>query len=341
MAKEANKRANNVLKYLRWRNTDAAGNSPTSYRGEVFDTAFGAEIQGIQVWHPADRGQAGHFGAETFVWSWRVWLASLDVVDLDWILGGSHVIAVGCGPFPHTIDPRPGMAGPVWDFTLVLAADPALVGSEQRTVWLHPSANGDLKCMSDDSAPNRFARWYEVRSKGMSEQLRALYPTLGSRKYPRGPGQQIGDQEARARLLGGVCGGAAATALVVAASASSSAACAVAVGDADGGPALQLQPAAASSGTAAHAAAAGTTAMPVIAPLPPPAKALPASLPLAPLDFFEYLNPEQTRARWCGFELEMWDGKIYSFWKGRWWQLTGPSVRVTRYSPDLYQWSEW
>ena len=95
MAKEANKRANNVLKYLRWRNTDAAGNSPTSYRGEVFDTAFGAEIQGIQVWHPADRGQAGHFGAETFVWSWRVWLASLDVADLDWIVGGSHVIAVG------------------------------------------------------------------------------------------------------------------------------------------------------------------------------------------------------------------------------------------------------
>ncbi len=44
MAKEANKRANNVLKYRRWRNTGAAGNSPTSYRGDVFDTAFGAEI---------------------------------------------------------------------------------------------------------------------------------------------------------------------------------------------------------------------------------------------------------------------------------------------------------
>ena len=175
---------------------------------------------------------------------------------------------------------------------LALAPDPALVGSEQRMVWLHPSANGDLKCMSDDSAPNRFARWYEVRSKGLSEQLRALYPTLGPRKYPRGPRQQIGDQEARARLLGGACGGAGAIALVVVAVsqpvASSSAACAVAAGDADGGPplgsALPTQAGASSSGTSAHAVAASTTAMPVHAPLPPPAKALPPSLPLAPLD---------------------------------------------------------
>jgi hypothetical protein len=54
----------------------------------------------------------------------------------------------------------------------------------------------------------------------------------------------------------------------------------------------------------------------VTAPLPPPAKALPASLPLAPLDFFEYINPEQTRARWCGFELEMWDGNSTVFGRG-------------------------
>jgi hypothetical protein len=56
--------------------------------------------------------------------------------------------------------------------------------------------------------------------------------------------------------------------------------------------------------------------MPVPAPLPPVPKALPSTLPLAPLAFFEYLNPEQTRARWCGFELGMWDGKYIQLLEG-------------------------
>ena len=75
MAKEANKRANNVLKYLRWRNTDAAGNSPTTYRGEVFDTAFGADIQQIAakqvIFMP--KPAFGHGGSGLQVWMMQIW----------------------------------------------------------------------------------------------------------------------------------------------------------------------------------------------------------------------------------------------------------------------------
>ena len=86
-AKEANKRANNVLKCLRWRNTDVAGNSPSTYRGEVFDTAFGAETPGMQVSHPADRGQAGHLAPQLVlglggyglrVWMMQIWSGYLE-----------------------------------------------------------------------------------------------------------------------------------------------------------------------------------------------------------------------------------------------------------------------
>ena len=105
------------------------------------------------------------------------------------------------GNSKHTQVPRPGMPGPIWDSYVALAH--ALAGSDHRVVWLHPSSQVDLKCMSDDSAGGRYARWYAFRATGMSQQLRVVYPTLGPRKYPRGPQPQTGYDEARARLLGG------------------------------------------------------------------------------------------------------------------------------------------
>ena len=82
----------------------------------------------------------------------------MNPVDLNWILGGGHVVAASCGTLQGSVDPRPGMLGPVWDFYVVVEQVLALAGAEQRVVWLHPSAHGDLKCMSDDSAGDRCAR---------------------------------------------------------------------------------------------------------------------------------------------------------------------------------------
>ena len=77
-AKEANQKANNVLKYLRWRNTDVNGISPAGYRGESFDLHSGAVLQAIQVWEPAASGQGGKWGQDTFDWSWREWLGHVN-----------------------------------------------------------------------------------------------------------------------------------------------------------------------------------------------------------------------------------------------------------------------
>ena len=110
-------------------------------------------------------------------------------------------------PLRDLTDTRTGTFSPVWDMDVGLAVELALAGSEQRSVWLHPSPQGGWKCTSDDSEPNRYARWWEVRFKGVSEQLRALYPTIGPRKYPRGLQHKIGHEEARALLLGGVTSG--------------------------------------------------------------------------------------------------------------------------------------
>ena len=119
-AKMANLQANMVLKYLRWRNTDSEGISPPGYRGEVFDLVAGAVLHGVRVWQPDARGQGGRFGEDVFDWSWRHWLANVHHADLNWILGGGHVVGAGCGPLQGSRDPRPGLPGPIWDFYVVL-----------------------------------------------------------------------------------------------------------------------------------------------------------------------------------------------------------------------------
>ena len=59
--------------------------------------------------------------------------------------------------------------------------EPALAAGEHRIVWAHPYSDGDLNQMSDESEVDRYAHWGAAKRAGMSEQFRALYPTLGSR----------------------------------------------------------------------------------------------------------------------------------------------------------------
>ena len=114
--KHAHARANNVLKYLRWRNTDASGQSPDGYRGEIFDLDPQAKLLGVREWQPEAKGQAGQFTDSTFEWYWRSWLAAFKEEDRAWVLGDGDIVEVGCGPIVGTEDPCEGMKGPVWDF---------------------------------------------------------------------------------------------------------------------------------------------------------------------------------------------------------------------------------
>ena len=242
-------------------------------------------------------------------------------------------MGAGCGPLQGIRDPCLGMLGAVWDFYVVLEQELALAGVEQRVVWLHPSAHGDLKCMSDDSAVDRFNRWNAVQRTGMPQQLRVLYPTLGPRKYPRGPQPQIGYDEARERLLGGGgTGGLSLWARSYASAGTSATGIALAVvallplaspDDNSGGSAAATGAAAtgaaatgaAATGAAAAGAAVATAAsssggaLAAPAPPPPPPKPLPSRVLAAPLFCFEFLDAAQTRARWCGLDLWLWKGE--------------------------------
>ena len=74
----------------------------------------------------------------------------------------------------------------------------ACIGDE-HVVVLHPTAKGDLKRATDHLEADRLAAWWLVRNKGISLQLRALYPELGPRMFPRPPQQRHG---AEASIVG-------------------------------------------------------------------------------------------------------------------------------------------
>ena len=328
--KAAHTRANNVLKYLRWRNTDASGQSPDGYRGEIFDLDPQAKLLGVREWQPEAKGQAGQFTDSTFDWSWRSWLAAFKEEDRAWVLGDGDIVEVGCGPIMGTEDPCEGMKGPVWDLWFRPAC-PALAGAsaaQERVVYVHPSASGSIKRSTEALEADRWAAWQGVRYHGMSAQLRALYPDIGPKKYPRGRQVQIGGEEAGEALFGGKGSGG------------------------TSGLALWSRGQSGAAAASSAAALAASSALPPPPARPPPRpKPLPAVLPLPPAPqgkasassgpqtvYMEYEDATQTRARWGGLELQWHNWAWYSHWQGQWWVLKGPSPEGNHYNPSLHWW---
>ena len=60
IAKQQNMKANMVLKYLRWRNTDARGECAPGYDGEAFDLDPSSTMPEIPLWVPVEHGQGGN-----------------------------------------------------------------------------------------------------------------------------------------------------------------------------------------------------------------------------------------------------------------------------------------
>ena len=67
MAKQQNMKANMVLKYLRWRNTDARGECAPGYDGEVFDLDPSSSMPEIPLWVFVERGQGGNWSSDMFL----------------------------------------------------------------------------------------------------------------------------------------------------------------------------------------------------------------------------------------------------------------------------------
>jgi len=162
----------------------------------------------------------------------------------------------------------------------------------------------------------RVSAWRAVRRKGMSEQLRALYSLLGARQLRRGPQEQIGADAVPALLVGGSGVALAAT------------------------PPLALPPPAAqqSTGTSQPSCVAGGVAPGVVAAA---ASQVAATAPLQrnePAALFTLTDAERTRALWCGHELHLYNGRIWSHWHGCWYLLRGPDPQRNPYSPATHWW---
>jgi hypothetical protein len=173
MAKKQNTRANFVLKYLRWRNTDPNGEITAGYVGEVFDQEPTSSLPNIPLWVPVPHGQGGHWSLDqVFDWSWRQWLAALLEAHFDAILPGGSVLEIGVGPQMGLTDPLLGLGDPLWDFRVCVSL--ALAEGQERMVYLHPRSDGGLR-MCDVPAEERITACWRA-GRGISSKLHAMYP---------------------------------------------------------------------------------------------------------------------------------------------------------------------
>ena len=187
-----------------------------------------------------------------------------------------------------------------------------MAGDPDRVVYLHPGSDGRLTRICDISLLERRAVWEPYAGRGVVDQFHALYPKLRPR-VQRHPAQvQIGYEDAREALLGGRGKGAGAGGLQLwrrnattgAASASS---VALAVGSATAAPAAPGGHALAAAPALAHSAAAPSAAQ--------------LSAAVSAGGFLAFMDASETRARWCGFKLEIYREAIFCYWRQQWWIL--------------------
>ena len=183
-------------------------------------------------------------------------------------------------------------------------------------MFVHHSADGSMERICTLPEVERVSRWRACRREGMSEQLRALYSLLGARKHPRGAQEQIGADAVAALLMGG-----------------SGAALAASPPLASPPPAAQQ----ASGATQASGAASGVAPdVPAAASSSAPAAAIPAAI--APQGLFILTDEECTRALWCGYELHLYNGRIWSHWHGCWYLLRGRDPQRNPYISETHWW---
>ena len=75
-AATSHKMANSALKTMRFMSTDATVNGQCE--GKLIDLSALAEVPILPWQYVDDKGPAGEWGGEVFLWSWREYLARLD-----------------------------------------------------------------------------------------------------------------------------------------------------------------------------------------------------------------------------------------------------------------------
>ena len=105
----AHKFANNVIKYLRWRNSDGSGMFAAGFIGVAFDIA---EPLSTPVEYCervlVDRGQVGYWLLHTAQCFFREWVNEWSLQHRQ-LLHGGIITAAGCRPIVGTLDHLPGL----------------------------------------------------------------------------------------------------------------------------------------------------------------------------------------------------------------------------------------
>ena len=163
--------ANHCLKYLRRECTYADGSAAC---GGVDLTE--ADTLSIPRWVPDKKGPGGEWSqTETFDWSWRRFIASLDDAQIATIFGadpsapagGDHgIVSFSFLEMMGVKDPLPNMLGNKFDFVL---RQRDVAGVTPQTWALHPDSKGKLRLMTSSSEEERWGRAEGSAHRGMSQ----------------------------------------------------------------------------------------------------------------------------------------------------------------------------
>ena len=130
--------AKNVIKFLRWRNSDEDGQVADGFMGVVFDAS---EQNPSPVddcpWILAERGQGGYWRPHTEHWYVREWIHEWSLEHRQLLHGGVIAVA-GCRPIVGTIYPDPGTRGALWDINITVTL--AVAGVPPRKLYVHPGS---------------------------------------------------------------------------------------------------------------------------------------------------------------------------------------------------------
>ncbi len=172
--------ANTVLKQLRRGRTGANG-VPLGdcARGLPGVDLTGVDAQEVWIWSGAARSPGFGWIDVFWMFQWKEWCAARTPEEDALLFGHQGILGFGVCPIPGTTDPLPGMLGPVWDLWARL--------DDGSVTYFHPSQKGSLLRVTDGSPEERAAAQHCVRHKGISEQVRALYPRLAPRGHREGP----------------------------------------------------------------------------------------------------------------------------------------------------------
>ena len=284
----------------------------------------------------------------TSQWYFREWVNEWSL-EHSQLLHGGVITAAGCRPVVGTVDPLPGMRGPVWDIYVEIT--PALAGGVPRTIYVHPSSDGKLTRIATGTDAERAESLAAVRG-GVRAKLLALYPGMPPRVHPRGPQEQIGSEQVAGLLLGGRRASHAQTGVVQGfglPTVGSQAALAAGAASSSVGPAAPTQaspippPGAYVGGVAgtgtvclAHVVQTGGVALAATTTDPSQlsAAAVQQAQDMRRRDYLVVVDSNRNEAMWCGWNLFLYENGIWAHWHGSWWRLRGPDPVFHPYSTE-------